>query len=100
MQHTPTTTMIDKAAQALGGALILLGVVVLGMIETLAGPPYGAAPTTNDAGEIVATPLVDPALRTGLVILGLVVLFAWGLYKMYTPALEGGEATAAEVTAD
>lgn len=98
MQYTQTA--IDKAAQALGGALILLGVVVLGMIEVLAGPPYGAAPTTNDAGEVVATPLVDPTLRTGLVILGLVVLFAWGLYKLYTPAVEGGEAPAAEVPAN
>lgn len=98
MRHTKTA--IDKAAQALGGALILLGVVVLGLIETLAGPPYGAAPTTNDAGEVIATPLVDPALRTGLVLLGLVVLFAWGLYEIYTPAVEGGETTVAEVTAD
>jgi hypothetical protein len=61
---------------------MLIGVVVLGPVEILAGQPYGAAPVTNDAGEVVATPAVDPALRTGLVVAGLVVLFLWGLYKM------------------
>jgi hypothetical protein len=73
---------IDRLALGLGGALMLIGVVVLGIVEILAGQPYGAAPVTNDAGEVVATPAVDPALRTGLVVAGLVVLFLWGLYKM------------------
>jgi hypothetical protein len=73
---------IDRLALGLGGALMLIGVVVLGTVEILAGQPYGAAPVTNDAGEVVATPAVDPALRTGLVVAGLVVLFLWGLYKM------------------
>ena len=82
MQHEDT---IDKLAKGLGGALILVGVVVLGIVEILAGQPYGAAPVTNDAGEVVATPMVDPTLRTGLVIAGLVVLFLWGLYKMALP---------------
>jgi hypothetical protein len=76
---------IDRLAMGLGGALILVGVVVLGIVEILAGQPYGAAPVTNDAGEIVATPAVDPTLRTGLVIAGLVVLFLWGVYKMTMP---------------
>ncbi|WP_318567886.1 hypothetical protein [Salinigranum marinum] len=76
---------IDKLAKGLGGALILVGVVVLGIVEIIAGQPYGAAPVTNDAGEIVATPMVDPTIRTGLVIAGLVVLFLWGLYKMALP---------------
>ena len=73
---------IDKLAKGLGGALILVGVVVLGIVEILAGQPYGAAPVTNDAGEVVATPMVDPTIRTGLVIAGLAVLLLWGLYKM------------------
>jgi len=99
MTHTKTT--IDKAAMAVSGGLMLLGVVVLGLIETLAGKPYGAAPMTNDAGEVVAMPLVDPNLRTGLVILGLVVLLLWGLYKLATPMVEGdAETTTMETTAD
>jgi hypothetical protein len=83
MQHD--IDAIDKVAMALSGALMLIGVVVLGVVELLDGPPYGAAPMTNDAGEIVATPMVDPTLRTGLVIAGLLVLFLWGLYRMALP---------------
>ncbi|WP_123538809.1 hypothetical protein [Halosimplex salinum] len=88
MQDTIDDT-IDRAAMALGGALILMGVVVLGIVEMLAGEPYGAAPLTNDAGEVIATPLIDPNIRTGLVIAGLVVLLVWQLYRMAaTPATE------------
>lgn len=90
MQHT--TDAIDRAALAISSGLILLGVVVLGVVELLDGAPYGAAPTTNDAGEIVATPMVDPTLRTGLVIAGLVVLGLWGLYRLATPDV-GDETT-------
>jgi len=98
---THTKTAIDRAAMAVSGGLILLGVVVLGLIETLAGQAYGAAPLTNDAGEVVAMPLIDPNLRTGLVILGLVVLLLWGLYKLATPMAGGNTETAAvETTAD
>jgi hypothetical protein len=93
--------VIDKAALAASGALMMLGIVVLGVVEILDGPPYGAAPTTNEAGEIIATPMVDPTLRTGLVIAGLVVLLLWGLYKTTTPLTEGEEATqTVEMTAD
>jgi hypothetical protein len=79
---------IDRLAVALSGGLMLLGIVVLGIVEILAGKPYGAAPLTNDAGEVVANPAVDPTIRTGLVILGLVVLLLWGLYRMATPDVD------------
>ena len=46
---------------------------------------HGAAPLTNEASQVVATPAVDPALRTGLVVLGLVVLLLWGLYRLAAP---------------
>jgi hypothetical protein len=93
MKHN--VDIIDKAAWALSGALMLLGIVVFGIVEILAGPPYGAAPMTNDAGEIIATPMIDPALRTGLVLLGLFVLFAWGVFRMIrTPDAEMEEETA------
>ncbi|MFC7139502.1 hypothetical protein ACFQMA_06565 [Halosimplex aquaticum] len=99
MEYT-TTNVIDRAAMALGGGLVLLGVVGLGIVEMLDGAPYGAAPTTNDAGEVSATPLVDPNLRTGLVIAGLVVLLAWQCYRM--AAMPHGETDdqRVEVTAD
>ncbi|WP_436928067.1 hypothetical protein [Halosimplex amylolyticum] len=99
MQNT-TTNPIDRAAMALGGGLILLGVVVLGIVETLAGQPYGAAPLTNDAGDIIATPLVDPNIRTGLVIAGLLVLLLWQLYRMTAAPERERTDQRADVTAD
>lgn len=92
--------VIDKAALGISAALMLLGIAVLGVIEILAGQPYGAAPMTNDAGEVIATPLVDPSLRTGLVIAGLVVLLLWGLYRMTTARIEEAEVREAEAAAD
>lgn len=91
---------IDRAAMAVSGGLILLGIVVLGFVEVLDGQPYGAAPMTNDAGEVVATPMVDPALRTGLVILGLAVLLLWGLYRFTTSVAVEAETPTAETSAD
>lgn len=91
---------IDKAAMGLSAALMLLGIVVLGIVEVLAGQPYGAAPMTNDAGEVVATPAIDPAVRTGLVIAGLVVLLLWGLYKVATPEIESEGSRAVGVSSD
>jgi hypothetical protein len=99
MQSTDIDT-IDRAAMGLSGALMLLGIVVLGVVEILAGTPYGAAPVTNDAGEVVATPAVDPTLRTGLVIAGLVVLLLWSIYRLATPEAEPGRTTPSESTAD
>ncbi|GAB3322130.1 hypothetical protein EI982_01320 [Haloplanus rallus] len=75
------TTTIDNVAMALSGTLLTLGVVVLGIVEIVDGEPYGAAPVTNEAGEVVATPGVDPAIRTGLVLAGLIVLLLWGGYR-------------------
>ncbi len=90
MQSTYDT--IDKAMLGISGALTLLGIVVLGIVEILAGKPYGASPVeqTNEAGEVVNTiyPAVDPTIRTGLVIAGLLVLLVWGVYRMYAPTLE------------
>jgi hypothetical protein len=98
MEHTDFDA-IDRAAAGLSLVLMLLGIVVLGIVEILAGPPYGAAPVTNDAGEVVATPMVDPALRTGLVVLGLAIFLLWGVYRMATPEDERA-AERREVTAD
>jgi len=92
------TTLIDKAAMALSGGLMLLGIVGLGIVELLAGQPYGAAPITNDAGEVVATPMVDPVLRTGLVLAGIAVLGLYVAYKITTP-VDGTEAADRHETA-
>jgi hypothetical protein len=95
-----TYNIIDKAALAASGALMLLGIVVLGVVEILDGLPYGAAPTTNEAGEVIATPMVDPTLRTGLIIAGLVILLAWGVYRMAVTRVVTDDTTQTGVTAD
>jgi len=90
---------IDKAAMLASSGLMFVGVVVLGLIETIAGKPYGAAPLTNEAGDVIATPAVDPVIRTGLVIAGLVVLLVWAGYKLATPAPPAEDAATTERTA-
>lgn len=93
------TTTIDKAAMGLSGALITLGIVVLGIMEVIAGKPYAPVPLKNDAGEVVATPMIDPTIRTGLVLAGIAVLALYGLYKLVTP-VERERTTGHETTAD
>lgn len=44
---------------------------------------------TNDAGEVIASPTIDSTIRTGLAIAGLLVLAAWGLYRLAAPQLQG-----------
>jgi hypothetical protein len=101
MQSTYDT--IDKAMLGLSGALMLVGIVVLGLVELLTGKPHGASPVeqTNDAGEVVNTlyPTVDPTIRTGLVLAGILVLLFWGIYRMYTPTPDR-RGTTMDVTAD
>ena len=96
---TDTTNIVDRIAMGLSAACFLVGIVVMGFFEVLAGAPYSPAPLTNEAGDVLATPLLDPTLRTGFVILGLVVLALWGVYKVATPMAEQ-ETTRSEMTAD
>jgi hypothetical protein len=93
------TDIIDRAAMALSAGLILLGIVGLGVVELLAGKPYGAVPLTNEAGEIIATPMVDPKLRTGLVLAGLGVLALYGLYRLVATVPPAEETADRETTA-
>jgi len=92
------TDIIDKTAMALSSALLLVGIVVLGVVEILDGVPYGAAPSTNEAGEVIAQPGVDPAIRTGLVLAGLAILGLWGLYRVAVPAAGIDRRTTADAT--
>ena len=77
--------LADRLAIALSGGLLLLGVVVTGLIETLDGAPRGAAPVTNDAGEVIAQPTIDPNVRTVLVVAALLVLLVYALYRVAVP---------------
>jgi len=80
------TDTLDTVAMAVSSTLVLTGVVVLGALEVANGTPYGAAPVTNEAGEVVAQPGVDPVIRTGLVLAGLAILGLWGAYRALVPA--------------
>lgn len=95
---------IDKAALGLSGLLVVFGTVVFGIVEILAGKPYSPAPLeeTNEAGEVVNTvaPAVDPTLRTGLIILALVILLLWGVYRMASTAAEDRQTRTTEVATD
>lgn len=94
------TDIIDKLAMGASAACMFTGIVLLGIVEIIAGKPYGAAPVTNEAGEVVATPFVDPTIRTGLVILGLVILGLYGVYRMAATDLAAEKRRAVETTAD
>ncbi|WP_144799166.1 hypothetical protein [Halorubrum depositum] len=86
------TNIIDKAAMALSAGLMLLGLVGMGILEILAGQPYSPAPITNEAGEVVATPLISPQIRTGLVLAGIAVLGLYAAYKLVTPLADDARA--------
>lgn len=95
---------IDKAALGFSGLLMVFGTVVFGIVEILAGKPYNPAPLeeTNEAGEVVNTvaPAVDPTLRTGLIVLALVVLLLWGVYRMMSTPTEDRQSRTTEVATD
>ena len=95
MTPTPTMSAVDRAAMLVGGALIVVGTVVLGLIETFVGNPSPVAVTT-EAGEVIAAPTVSPEIRAGLIGLGLLV---WGLYGVYRLAAPMGGETARAGTA-
>jgi len=79
------TDTIDTAARALSAGLLLFGIVVLGVVEILAGQPYSPVPITNEAGEVVATPLISPEVRTGFVLAGIAVMGLYAAYRFVEP---------------
>jgi hypothetical protein len=79
------TDIIDTAARALSAGLMLFGTVVLGIVEILAGKPYSPVPMTNEAGDVVATPLISPEVRTGFVLAGIAVMGLYAAYRFVAP---------------
>lgn len=94
------TDTIDKLAMYLSGGLLLLGIVVAGLIEVLAGKPYNPVTQTNEAGEVIASPAIDPNVRTALVLAALLVLFGYAVYKLATPIEEETSSAASTATSD
>ena len=79
------TDIIDTAARALSAGLMLFGIVVLGIVEILAGQPYSPVPMTNEAGDVIATPLISPEIRTGFVLAGVAVMGLYAAYRLVAP---------------
>jgi hypothetical protein len=93
------TDIIQKAAMALSAGLMLLGLVGMGIVEILAGKPYSPVPLTNEAGDVIATPLISPQIRTGVVLAGVAVLGLYAAYTVVTPLADDAE-TRHETIAD
>jgi hypothetical protein len=92
---------IDKAVMIATGALMFAGIVLAGIVEILTGQPFSPVPMTNEAGEVIAQPAIDPQVRVGLVVLAILILALWSIYKVAWPALGLGEAPVDEsMTAD
>jgi hypothetical protein len=68
-------SLADRLALYVGGGLIVFGVVVIGLVEMVAGSSH---PVSGE-GQIVHEALVDIQLRSYIIIAGLVI---WGLYAV------------------
>jgi hypothetical protein len=94
------TDTIDKLAMYVSGGLLLLATVGTGLVETFTGKPYVPAAQTNEAGEVIAQPAIDPNVRTALVVAALLVLLVYAGYKLATPLDDDARTTAASSTSD
>lgn len=94
---TDTTGTVNGIAMALGGGLILVGIAVMGLVTVISGAPHLPV---EEEGAIVATPVVAPELRAGLVAAGLAVWFVYGLYTLTSPPTGGGRDAPAAPTDD
>jgi len=74
-------TTVDRLAMLLGGALVVLGTVVLGILEALLGNP-SPVPVTNEAGAVVATTTFPVEVRAYLIAFGMLVWLIAGVYKL------------------
>ncbi|WP_336328427.1 hypothetical protein [Halovenus sp. HT40] len=81
-------TLPTKIAQYVGGGLVVFGVVVVGLIEMIAGTTH---PVTGE-GQIVHEALVPIEIRSYIIIAGLLI---WGAYAVYrvaaVPPMESSE---------
>ncbi|MFB6202709.1 MAG: hypothetical protein ABEI98_11960 [Halorhabdus sp.] len=78
-------TLADQIAMALGGGLMILGVVVLGAVEVFSGKPY--SPIAD--GSVPAGVTVDPYIRALLITIGVVVLLLYAIYAFVFRGLLG-----------
>ncbi|MFA9517456.1 hypothetical protein ACERIT_09610 [Halopenitus sp. H-Gu1] len=81
----------DTIAAYVGGGLVVVGVVVIGLLEIIAGSPH---PVTGE-GQIVHEALVPLEIRSYIILLGLLVWAGYAVYRVIgtTPATESAEMT-------
>lgn len=82
MRTSPSTyRRVDAAALTIGLGLVLVGVVVIGFIETVAGSVH-VTHRIEGVGVIVVHTSFTPHGRAYLVATGFGVLLGWGTYRL------------------
>lgn len=66
----------DRTVLTIAGALVVLGVVGIGLLEMLLGSPH---PVTGE-GQIVHEAIIPLAARSYIILLGFAI---WGFYGIY-----------------
>jgi hypothetical protein len=76
----------DKIAAYGGGGLVVLGVFVIGLLEMFLGSTH---PVSGE-GQIEHEALVPLEVRSGIILLGLLIWAAYAVYKVVatTPATD------------
>ncbi|QGX93370.1 hypothetical protein EI982_00570 (plasmid) [Haloplanus rallus] len=72
---------LDDAALATGLGLVLLGLVVMGVFETLLGSAHFTERVPG-LGVVVVHTSFTPRLRAYVIAFGFLVLLAWGLSRL------------------
>lgn len=72
---------LDDVSLVTGLGLVLLGLVVMGVVETLLGSAHFTERVPG-LGVVVVHTSVTPRLRAHVIVLGLLVLLAWGLSRV------------------
>lgn len=81
MPPSPSTyDRFDAAALTIGLGLVLVGVAVIGFLETAIGSVHFTQ-RIGGVGVVVVHTSFTPHGRAYLVALGFVVLFGWGVYR-------------------
>ncbi|MFB6155625.1 MAG: hypothetical protein ABEJ22_06990 [Haloferacaceae archaeon] len=110
--------LADRIAMYLGGGLLLLAIPVMGVLNILAGaesPMYayevtqGGETTTGhaltralapDGATIVHSPLFAPNLRAYIAALGLIIVGAYFVYRLFVTSPREAQTRQAAPTAD
>ena len=73
-------TTMERVGLYGGGVLILIGTVGMGLLEIVAGAPH---PVTGE-GQVVHETLISLSVRSYTILLGLLLLAAYGISNLAT----------------